>query len=141
MQGFEKARADHFLPYREGPVHVKIGKWQSLTSLTILLIGSIAHGLGQKYSNSNRFVEEQNCPILEGRFHNWLLIFSSLLIAFGFLGFSISGILPKILLGIQLRNEAICCGKILMSKFGKFLFVISALGLTLLNINGTLILR
>ena len=66
---------------------------------------------------------------------------ANVLIAIGFLGLSFAGVLPYLFKLCDLRDEAICCGKLFMGCIGKFLVFMALFGLNLFNIYGSFILK
>ena len=93
-----------------------------------------------QHSNEG-FLEEQGCPALNGTVFDWTTNIANGFIVLGFLAFSVCGILPKLLQLCQLRDEAICCGKLFMGLFGKFVVFVATITVIIYNIYGTFILR
>lgn len=140
MRSFGRATRDLYRDLREGPIHIYVDVKTSLFSIIVVIFGTVVRGIVDAYSNEGKVFQERGCPVLDGQFYNWLFNLGNLLIVIGFLGLSVSGIIPKMFHLCQMPDEAICCGQVFMSAIGKFIVFIAFFSVVFFNIYGSFIL-
>ena len=126
---------------REGPIHIYPNFAHALVGMVFLVIGASLLGITSKYSNSSQYSEDHSCPALEGRVFNWVRNDGILFVILAVIVFSVAGIIPKIFHVTQLRDNAVCCGKIFMSNFGYVCEFISFALFILFNVYGTILTK
>ena len=127
--------------FREGPIHIYPNFSHAIVATIFLIIGASILGIASKYSNYSIIPEDHSCPALEGRVHDWVKNEGILFIFISGIVFSVAGIIPKIFHVCQLRDNAICCGKIFMSNFGYVTEFIGFALFILYNVYGTVLTR
>jgi len=126
---------------REGPIHIYISYRHAFGGFLLLVLGTTIRGLTTHYSNSSKIREDHQCPALDGRIHLWVANLGNLFIVLSVVLFSVGGIVPKLFHVCQLRDNAICCGKIFMTTFGSVIEFVGFVVFVLFNFYGTTLLR
>jgi hypothetical protein len=130
-----------FEPFYEPLLRIYIDTIGTVIGMVMIILGTATRIVTNKFTNSHRSLVDQGCPALDGEIYSWTLNAGNYLIIFGLINFAMSGLIPKVFQTLHLRDEAICCGQLFMSKFGKFVTFAVSLTLMLFNIYGTLIYR
>lgn len=142
LNAFEKASKDlkSPRPTMEAPVYIVVDLKSVGFGIALILLGTIVRVLTNTYNNNDDVLYEQECPALRGRIYGWTRNLGTMFIVYGVICFAIAGIVPKLFLLCQLRDEAICCGQIFMGAFGKVVQVVLLVVLIMFNIYGTVVL-
>ena len=98
------------------PVIVPLNGQSMAAAAATLLVGVPAFVLFWKFNNDHINFLHRACPVIKGRLYDWGYSMACILLFVSGVCLCRSGIVSRVLLGLGLRNEAICVGICCMGK-------------------------